>query len=177
MPVEQAIVDFVVEGADVVEATTDKIGVNLAALEKSAKDTDESVKTAVESAKELSSALRRLSRAAHAAVNLAKAAGLEEDSTAGRLAELGVNTLSRASEGARVGSMFGPYGTLAGAGVGSLVGMYEAIKKVEKKIDDANDKVLDKIAKKEAHDLPAQLKAAAETRQIDALLNPARGAQ
>lgn len=130
MSVEQAIVDFVVQGVGGVDQATGKISTDLTALERSSRTTEQAAREAADASREAVAQARQLIGKLNQAVELARRAanalGVEEDSRTGRglsLVSAGLSSgAAGASVGASIGSIVPGVGTLVGGAAGFAVG-------------------------------------------------------
>jgi len=166
--VEQAIVALVVQGSAEVTAEADRIVVKLGSVEEAGKRAESAAqaaetaaKDAEAAAKELSSEItktfRALSRAARMAKKLAHGLGVEKYSKADAAIELLAGGLKGAAMGARLGSVFGPWGTAIGAGAGAIFGEYTAYEQEKKRILEHNRQVEEHARKHLAKEREEQL--------------------
>lgn len=179
--VEEAVLRFVTEGVPEVNQAQGQITADLRTLKETARQTSAEAQSAVREAAALRGALTKLASLARAAEGLARSAGVDDLSTAGRTIGVVSSGLSGAAQGARVGAAFGPVGVAVGAVVGTGAGVVEYLgelhKKLDAKIDAANEKTLRKIAERDRPSIESELRDAAAARQVDALFHPARGAE
>lgn len=152
MAVEQAIIALVVQGEAEVTAEADRIVVKLDSVreagkraEEAAKSAETAAKEAEQASKELSSEItktfRALAKAGRMAKKLAHGLGYDHDSKVGSAIDIFSAGLSGAASGAKLGSMFGPWGTAIGAGVGAIAGEYSAYQHAKHRIEAHNKKI------------------------------------
>lgn len=169
MSVEQAIVEFLVQGEGAVTAATDKIGADLTSLEGAAKQTSEAVKQSARDFAQLQSSvtstLGKMRIAVSLAEKLAHASGAEKGGEADRVLGIFGEGISGALGGARLGASFGPWGLAIGAlggaavgGISSAVDFNRQAEEREKHLAEAAAKRAVEIARRhDTSDLPEEI--------------------
>ena len=133
MSVEQAIVDFVVQGDSLASAAANKISADLTSAERAGRSAERAAQSAEGAAQRaqvaseqlaagIQSTLGRLSQAANFAKTLGKAAGAQEGDLSLDLLDIAGKGFSGAGQGASLGAAAGSFVPGVGNAVGAVIG-------------------------------------------------------